>query len=108
MNKITYNEDNRLWYSEDGKVVHFRLKTLGYHLLRTHSFKVALKVKNVVYIVDSITDSRFYITTEDEKKLNMFEIDKGHPAYDFFKKEMERDGKYYLKPLDTPDNWQLY
>lgn len=110
MDKITYNSSRDRWYSESGHPVVLQVKNAGFNVELQRDTVVEITINQIDYQFENHGEHNFRCTSfwKGDVREYEFEIDKGHPAYEFFKKEMELDGKYYLKPLDTPDNWQLY
>lgn len=112
---IRYCGVSKSWWSTDGYKVKFRLAYPGWKFLQVIKYlrqEVSIEFSGATYRVGFFTEpDRFWIEQEIYpmvKPVDVFEIKRGHPAYDFFKKEMNRDGVVHLKPLDTPENWQSY
>lgn len=125
MCKITYDHTLKRWYSADGKPVVFQVKTAGFAIELDNTTTVDLFIKGREFWITDHSESEgntfnIFESFKGDVQLWEFEIDRGHPAYEFFKKEMTRDGygffkkemirdsKVYLKPLDTTDDWQRY
>lgn len=127
---IRYCGVSNSWWSTDGYKVKFNLKYPGWsfvagvpHLRNEVKITIKHEVFNIWFW--TMPDVSFVISKEDlttpaSIPVDVFEINRGHPAYDFFKKEMIRptykffkkemirDDKVYLKPLDATENWQDY
>jgi len=110
MCKITYDPLECKWSSSDSKPVIFRVKTPGFNIDLDTETTVDLFIKGKTFWVTEHYSNTFKIFEDFKGDIQLFEfeIERGHPAYEFFKKEMIRDGVTHLKPLDATENWQEY
>lgn len=110
MCKIIHNPAGDRWYSESGHPVVLEVKNHGFNVILQRDTIVEITIGQIDYVFENHGEHNFECTSfwKGDVREHEFNIDRGHPAYEFFKKEMLRDGVIYLKPLDTPDNWQSY
>lgn len=110
MCKIVYKSNADRWYSESGHPVVLQVKNYGFSVELHRDTIVEITINQIDYQFENHGEHNFRCTSflKGDVREYEFEIDRRHPAYEFFKKEMIRDGVTHLKPLDTPDNWQSY